>query len=78
MLVVLCKTLCKVPDSSFVTHFNPECVQDLRTLLNIPSNYHVLFFQGGAHGQVKIPSQFNDLEVLGRSVESFVFSKRVR
>jgi len=27
-------------------------VKNLRTLLNIPSNYQVLFFQGGAHAQV--------------------------
>eukprot|EP00518_Triparma_eleuthera_P008255 CAMPEP_0182479704 /NCGR_PEP_ID=MMETSP1319-20130603/34615_1 /TAXON_ID=172717 /ORGANISM="Bolidomonas pacifica, Strain RCC208" /LENGTH=386 /DNA_ID=CAMNT_0024681139 /DNA_START=108 /DNA_END=1264 /DNA_ORIENTATION=- len=28
-----------------------SAVSDLRDLLQIPENYHVLFFQGGAHGQ---------------------------
>lgn len=28
-----------------------DCTESLRVLLDIPANYHVLFMQGGAHGQ---------------------------
>lgn len=28
--------------------------QNLRTLLDVPENYHIIFMQGGAHGQVSL------------------------